>query len=530
MSFVSYGFVAFMTVCLLAYYITPKKFRYLVLLLASYVFYILAMRRYVIYLFVTTVTVYGAGILIDRIAKQQKAYIKAKKEQLSKEEKKAYKASMKKKQKTVLVICLLLNFGVLAFLKYANFVIANVNFLRQSLFHNTNYISFFSLVLPLGISFYTFQATGYLIDIYFGKYEAERHFGKFALFVSFFPQIIQGPISRFDELSKTLFEGHDYDFNNLVYGFYQIMWGLFKKLLIADRVASYVANTIASHRELGGGYILLAIFLYSMQIYADFSGGIDITIGSARMFGVSVTKNFDRPFFSKSVAEYWRRWHITLGTWFKDYIFYPLSIAKWTIHLGKWIRTHINENLGKKVPIYVSMFIVWFTTGLWHGAEWRYIIWGMLNFLILAVSTELEPYYDKWYEMLSIRKDGRIRKFWQVFRTFWIMSFLRVFDISAGVKDACSVIRGVFYNFFDLKLAKVEELGLPMEELRMALFACLVVLCVSLLQRKGSIRDRIMKSALPVRWACMAVLVITVIVFGSYGIGYDARDFIYLQF
>lgn len=530
MSFVSFGFVFFMAACLLIYYAVPGKYRYLVLLAAGWMFYVLAMRRYVVYLIVTTVTVYLSGIRIDRIGKQQKAWLKLNKESLSKEEKKAYKSSMKRRQKTVLVLCLLLNFGILAFLKYANFVIANVNFLRLRLFGRTDYFGFFDLVLPLGISFYTFQAAGYLIDLYFGKYEAERSFGKFALFVSFFPQIIQGPISRFPELSKTLFEGHDFDFNNLVYGFYQVMWGLFKKLLIADRVASYVANTVASHRELGGAYILFAIFLYSMQIYGDFSGGIDITIGVSRMFGVCVTKNFDRPFFSKSVAEYWRRWHITLGTWFKDYIFYPLSIAKWTLNLGKWTRTHINENIGKKVPIYVSMFIVWFTTGLWHGAEWRYIVWGLLNFLILAVSTELEPYYDKWYATLHIRQDGNVRKCWQVIRTFTIMSFLRVFDISAGVGDALSVIRGVFHGFFDFQLEKTAELGLPAEELRVALLACFAVLCVSLLQRKGSIRDRIMERKLPVRWACMAVLVIAVIVFGSYGIGYDARDFIYLQF
>lgn len=530
MSFVSYGFVAFMVICLLVYYAAPKKFRYLVLLFASYVFYVLAMRQYVLYIVATTVTVYAAGLVIDRISKQQKAYIKENKGQLSKEEKKAYKGAMKRKQKTVMILCLLFNFGILAFLKYANFVIANVNLVRLNLFHNTNYFSFFNLVLPLGISFYTFQAMGYLIDLYFGKYEAEHHFGKFALFVSFFPQIIQGPISRFNELSATLYEGHDFDFKNLTYGFYQVMWGLFKKLLIADRVAAYVSNTVASHRELGGAYILFAIFLYSMQIYGDFSGGIDITIGAARMFGISLARNFDRPFFSKSVAEYWRRWHITLGTWFKDYIFYPLSISKWTIHLGKWIRTHINEGLGKKMPIYVAMFLVWFTTGLWHGAEWRYIVWGLLNFTILAASTELEPYYEKWYAALHIPRHSFAVKFWQVLRTFWIMAFLRVFDIAGGVGDAFSVIRGVFRNFFEFSLEGVSALGLPEQELKAALAACFVVLCVSLVQRRGSIRDRIMQCAWPVRWVCMTALVAAVVIFGSYGIGYDARDFIYLQF
>ena len=479
----------------------------------------------------TTVTTYLAGLGISNNLNKQKEYLKEHKQNLSKEDKKAYKANRKKQQKTILVLCLLLNFGILAFIKYANFVIANINWFRLTAFQNTNYFNFYHLILPLGISFYTFQSMGYLIDVYYGKYEGERHLGKMALFISFFPQIIQGPISRYDQIGNQLFEGHKFNWDNIICGFYQIMWGLFKKLVIADRVAVYVGNTVASYKDLGGSYILLAIFFYSMQIYGDFSGGIDITIGVARMFGIEMPANFERPFFSKSVAEYWRRWHITLGTWFKDYIFYPLSIAKWTIHFGKWIRNHINDTLGKKVPIYISMFIVWFTTGLWHGAEWRYIVWGLLNFVILCISTELEPWYKIVNERLPFRQGGTIQKAFRIVRTFWIMAFLRVFDIaSGGVKEALSIMRGVFHNFFSINLATIESLGLPLQELEVAVVACFIVFTISMLQRKGSIRKRIMNTKLPVRWAIMTALVLGVVIYGSYGMGYDARSFIYLQF
>lgn len=530
MSFVSFAFVWFILIALILYYAAPKKYRYLVLLVLSYAFYIITCGKYVLYIIFTTISVYFAGIKMQQITDIQKAYLKENKEALSREEKKEYKAKMKGKLRLILIVALFCNFGILVFLKYANFLISNFNLLKLTLFGSTNFVKLLDLVLPLGISFYTFQSMGYLIDLYYGKYECEKNPFKMALFTSFFPQIIQGPISRFDELKATLFSGADYDFENLLYGFYRIMWGLFKKLIIADRVSAYVSNSIDQYATLNGTYLLLAIFLYSFEIYADFSGGIDITIGVARFFGVRLTENFERPFFSKSVAEYWRRWHITLGTWFKDYIFYPLSIAKWTQKLGKFVKTHVNEAVGKRVPIYVSMFIVWATTGLWHGSEWRYIVWGLLNFVILTISTELEPYYPKMNAFFHIKEGSTIHKCIQIFRTFWIMSFLRVFDISSSVKQGIMVIINTFRHPSMLDLAKIEELGLERMEFYVAIIGILVVFLFSLIQRKGSYEQRLKAAPSYVRYITLTLLCVLVIIYGSYGIGYDAKSFIYLQF
>lgn len=530
MSFVSFAFVWFILTSLLLYYVFPKKYRYVVLLLLSYAFYVITCGKYVLYILFTTVTTYFAAILLDKNATVTKAYVKENKETLSKEEKKIYKAKMKGKAKLILIFALVSNFGILVFLKYANFFIANLNLLKLTVTGSTNFISLLNLVQPLGISFYTFQSMGYLIDLYYGKYQAEKNPLKVALYTSFFPQIIQGPISRFNELSATLFEGHDFDFENLVYGFYRIMWGLFKKLIIADRVSSYVSTTLERYENISGVYLLLAIFLYSFEIYSDFSGGIDITIGVSRFFGVKMTENFERPFFSKSVAEYWRRWHITLGTWFKDYIFYPLSIAKWTQNLGKFVKSHINEALGKRMPIYVSMFIVWATTGLWHGSEWRYVVWGLLNFVILTISTELEPYYPKMNAVLHIKDGSTVKKVIQIVRTFWIMSFLRVFDISKSVSQAVKVYINTFRNWSVPNLATIEELGLPSQEFYAAVAGICIVFIFSMIQRKGSIESRLKASSWAVRYAWMTLLCLAVIIFGFYGIGYDAKSFIYLQF
>lgn len=530
MSYTSLAFALFVFLCFAVYYAVPKRFRYIVLLLFSYAFYIITCNKYIIYMLVTTVSTYFAGIYIDKAYSEQKEYLKLNKEKLTKEDKKAYKQKMKSKARLFMVTALLINFGILGFLKYADFCIANINLVKLHLFHSSSFIGFFDLVLPLGISFYTFQSMGYLIDLYYAKYSAEKNFLKIALYVSFFPQIVQGPISRFNELSQTLYEGADYDSRNLIYGSYQILWGLFKKLVIADRVAVYVSNCVSRSSELSGTYLLLAIFFYSMQIYGDFSGGIDITIGVARIFGIQLAANFERPFFSKSVAEYWRRWHITLGTWFKDYIFYPITVSKSVINLGKWCREHINEQVGKRVPIYFSMFGVWFLTGLWHGAQWRYIVWGLLNFVILTISTEAEGLYGKINRALRI-EGTRFQKVWQVFRTFWIMSFLRVFDLAeGGVSQAVHMIIRSVTSFTLPSFEMIEQLGLDRQEFWAAIVGIVILFAFDLIQRRGSVRDMLMRSHIAIRWVLTALLVLAIVIYGSYGIGYDARSFIYLQF
>lgn len=528
MSFISYGFLLLVLLCLICYYLIDKQHQYLVLLVFSLAFYIISCRQYVVYIIVTAVTTYFAGIYIGNRAEEQRSYLKEHKE-LSREEKKAYKNRVKSSQKLVMILCLLCNFGILCVIKYADFFIANYNLFILTVFRNSDFVPFFNLLVPLGISFYTFGSMGYIIDLYYGKYDCCRSFCKVALFVGFFPQIVQGPISRFNELSETLFAGRDFDLNNIIYGLYQVLWGLFKKLVIADRVASYVSNSMAAYENTRGIYLLLGIFLYSMQIYGDFSGGIDITIGVSRLFGVIITPNFERPFFSKSVAEYWRRWHITLGTWFKDYIFYPLTVAKWNLKLGKWVRSHINENAGKKLPLYLASFIVWFATGLWHGPEWRYIIWGLLNFVMLTVSTELEGVYEKVNSVL--KADSHTRKLFAVVRTFWIMSFLRVFDISqSGCRQALVIIKKAVTDFCMPDMGVIRGFGLEEPELKVAIAGIVIIFAVDLLQRKKGIRDRLMSMPTAARWIITTVFVCFIVIFGSYGMGYDAGSFIYQMF
>ncbi len=544
MSFISITFALFVVCALAVYYIIPKKIRWVVLLIASYVFYTWTGFDNLAFILITTVSAYVCAMLIEKRSAEQKKYLSENKETLTKEEKKAYKAGVKKKQKLILASGLLLNFGILVYLKYADWAIAYINLFRLSRFGRTDFIPFKNYIIPLGISFYTFQTMGYLIDIYYGKYEREHNFFKFALFTSFFPQIVQGPISRFGDLAPELFKEVTFDFDRIKSGFYRIMWGLFKKLVIADRLAAYVSDTIAQRETYKGFYILLAVFFYSMQIYGDFSGGIDVALGVAEMFGIKLAENFNRPFFSKSISEYWSRWHITLGTWFKDYIFYPLSLNKGIIKLGKKCREAgslladkksplggLMTGLGKRVPIYIPMFMVWFTTGMWHGSQNRYVVWGLFNCFFIILGTELEPVSLRIVEKLKLNEAGFMMRAYRVIKTFWLMSFLRIFDISKDVPSAFNAFKLIFTDWRSFNINIVyENLSLPKEDFIVAVIAILVMFIFDLIQRKGSVRERIFKLPVPIQWVLLSLLIVAVSVFGYYGPGYDAGSFIYGAF
>ena len=530
MSFISLQFALFVIICLLVYYICPKRFRWVVLLVASYVFYAICSLKVIQYIVITTITTYAASREIEKIAIGQKSYIKEHTE-LSREEKKVYKAKCKNKQRVVLWLCVALNIGFLIFLKYAAWGLAYYNYYRLMWFGITDF-KYINIIMPLGVSFYTFQSVGYLSDIFNSKFECEKNFFKYALFVGFFPQIIQGPISRFNELAESLYSCPDFDFYRIKSGFVRVMWGLFKKLVIADRLSAYVRG-VMDLREYGfeGFYILMAVFFYSMQIYGDFSGGIDVTIGVAEMFGVKVTENFERPFFSKSISEYWRRWHITLGTWFKDYIFYPLSLWKPFLNLGKWVKTHVNEGIGKRVPLYLPLIIVWTTTGMWHGSESRFVVWGLLNLVFVILGTETEDLSAKLIERFKINVNGFSFKFYRVFKTFWLMSFLRLFDINKNTERAIDAFLGLFRGWNNFKWDEVYgTLGLPHDDLVLVIFAIIFLFTIELIQRRGSIRERIFKMRPMTQLTIITALSFAVIIFGYYGLGYDSASFIYGAF
>ncbi|HHZ12919.1 MAG: MBOAT family O-acyltransferase [Caldicoprobacterales bacterium] len=530
MLFASYGFIAFIAILFIVYYLIPKKYQWMLLLLASYVFYLFAGPKYILYIVFTTVSTYIISLRIDKLNQTQAQYLAKYKEDLSRADKRAYRDMMKGRMRRWLVACLLLNFGILAVVKYSNFAIANLNAIFQA-FGGQGQLSFLDIALPMGISFYTFQTMGYIIDVYRGKYPPEKNIFKLALFVSFFPQLVQGPISRFDDLSRTLFKEHSFEHRNFSFGMQRIMWGYFKKLVIADRILVAVNTIIRDPEVYQGAFALVGMLFYAFQLYADFTGGIDITIGIAQVLGIEVKENFNRPYFSKSIAEYWRRWHITLGTWFRDYLFYPISVSKPMMKVFKFTRERFGGAIGRRIPVYISTITVWFVTGIWHGASWNFIAWGMANCVVIIISQELEPFYTWFHSKFKVGNTFGFRLF-QVLRTVLLMSSIRMFDCYRDVPTTFRMFGSMFtvFNYRELFGGALLELGLSMADYWVLFMGLIALLGVSLAQRKGSVRLKLAQGSDLLRYAVYSFMFIIILIFGAYGVGYDSSQFIYNQF
>lgn len=481
------------------------------------------------FLVYTTIVVYAGGILLDTFNARSKAYLADNKETLDREQKKAYKANVKKKKRQVVVAMLILAFGMLGAVKYLNFIIENIDALVLAVGHG-QYIEPMAVILPLGISFYTFQSVSYIIDIYQGKYAAERNLFKFALFVSFFPQLLQGPIGRFDRLAHQLYEGRRFELGNLQYGAQRICWGLFKKVVLADRTAGLVNNVFTNYGEYGGFYNIVAVLMYSVQLYADFSGGVDIVIGTAQMFGIQMDENFRQPYFSKSIGEFWRRWHITLGAWMKDYIFYPFSLSKCMNRFGKWCKKHLPAGIAKTLPIGLANILIFFIVGIWHGAAWKYIMYGLYNGFIIAASSMLEPVYHWGLEKCHINAKSRPWQIFQIIRTFILVNIGWFFDMAVGLSAALVMMKETFtkMSLSQLTDGSIFTLGMTQGDFIIVFVGCLIVFIISLLKEKGiCIRDAIASKPVVVRWACYYSLILLVIFLGYTA---SASGFIYANF
>lgn len=530
MLFTSYEFLGFLLLLFVLFYIVPRKFQWILLLIFSYLFYFIANPFYLIYISVTTVSIYFLACRIEKLHEERRCYLKDYKESLGKEEKKAYKNGIKRKQTRLLLAALFVNLGILAVLKYSNFVIVNIN-AGFRLFGSGKELGALDLLLPMGISFYTFQAVGYIIDVYRETCPAEKNLFRFALFVSFFPQLVQGPISRFNDLSQTLYAEHPFQWDKMSRGLQRILWGYFKKLVIADRILTGVNEIVRNPDEYAGAFVFVGMMFYALELYADFTGGIDITIGVAQCLGIKVTENFDRPYFSKSIKEYWRRWHMTMGTWFTDYIFYPISACQPMLKLSKFSRKHLGEALGKRVPVYLSSFVVWLATGVWHGASWNFIVWGLGNWLVIMISQELEPLYRKFHNKFYLRDNTGFRIF-QVIRTILLMSCLRTFDCYRDVPLTFKMFGTIFtvHNWNILWDGSLMKLGMNGIDYAILFVGMLALIMVSMWQRSGSVRDKIAQRPYIVQFVIWYGLFLIVLLMGAYGIGYDASQFIYNQF
>jgi len=529
MLFTSLHFLSFLAALLLVYSLTPKRHRWFVLLVGSMCFYALAGPIFLLYICSTIVITYLCTMQIQKLRHIRDARIS---ETTEKDVRRAIKAKAKAVSKTWTAICLVLIIGILAIVKYTDFAISNVNSVMGLLGFSRQF-GLMGIALPLGISFYTFQTVGYVLDVYREKTEIQKNPLKLALFVSFFPQIVQGPISRFDELSKTLYSGSRINRHDFARGANRILWGFFKKLVIADRLWPALVTLTASPDEYQGIFYLLAIALYAIILFCDFTGGIDIAIGAAELFGVKLPENFNRPFYSRSIQEYWQRWHMTMYSWFRDYVFYPMAASKRMLRFSKASRRIVGNDIAKRLPVHITLIFVWFLTGLWHGATWNFIVWGLANGVALMFSLEMAPIYERFSNKFPGISQSRFYRWFQIFRTFWLMNMIRSFDIYAGVGNTFRMMWSVVSNFSLTQFLHegITNLSLPIADYFSAGAGLIVVFWVSWLGRgEVDYRDRLDAFKLPLRYAAVGLILFMTLVLGAYGHGFDARQFIYNVF
>lgn len=534
MSIISLSFVTFLIVVTFLYFLFPKSFQWIILLFASCAFYLSITPRGAIYVLFTVTTIFFGTNWMQKLLDEQKVYLKANKGFLSKDQKKEYRRSVQKKRKSIMFLVLFINIGLLCVFKYLHFAIDQINIVARQ-FGSANIDNSFILIAPLGISFYTFQSVGYLLDVFWEKQIPEKKYLRLMLFITFFPQITQGPISRFDQLSDQLFSEHEFKYHNFAYGAQRILWGYMKKMVIANTFAPCVQDLFLNYSSYSGISVFLGSFLYSIQIYADFSGYMDIMCGFCEVLGIRLAENFERPYFSKSVTEYWRRWHITLGVWFKNYVYYPIGMSNWNRQLAFKVKKKFGKRLAYTIPATIALIIVWLATGAWHGASWAYIVWGLLNGLFIILSIWMEPVYNKLKILFRIKGNSWSWRTFQTIRTFVLITFIKVLPEVGSLTEGLGLWKQIFVNH-DIPKSFSElfpylDLTYELTVIGFGVAAfCTVLLFVSaLLQRKKPIRDYYNLLPFIVRIIGLVGLTIIIVLFGvqaSWGKG----GFLYANF
>jgi D-alanyl-lipoteichoic acid acyltransferase DltB (MBOAT superfamily) len=423
-----------------------------------------------------------------------------------------------RRKKVFLIASLVANIGVLAIFKYYNFLNDNLSTLLHGFGHQ-NPFPFLSIMLPIGLSFHTFQAMSYTIEVYKGNYKAERHFGIYALYVMFYPQLVAGPIERPQNLLHQFFEKHRFEYQRVTDGLKLMAWGLFKKVVIADRLAILVDNVYNNPYEHQGLSFIVATIFFSFQIFCDFSGYSDIAIGAARVMGFKLMNNFERPYHSKSIHEFWGRWHISLSTWFRDYLY--ISIGGNRVTIPRW---------------YLNLFIVFLISGLWHGANWTFVIWGALHGFYLIFALITRNIRNTINQFIGLNKLPALKNIIQVLITFSLVTLAWIFFRAKSVSIALYIIRqslnglgmniyNLFYNLYH-HVPLDFNMGLSRSELLIGIAAVALMELIHLMQNKYKMQNWIRSKPVFLRWSIYYLIAMLIIVFGVF----SNREFIYFQF
>ena len=518
MTITSFQFLAFVAIAAAVYYLVPKAWQWAALLLFSMVFYHYAARtRTIVFLVISTVTVYVCTLWVDKLKKSGDAH--------------------RGKITALLAATFGINVLIWFVFKGSEFWMCGIRLLDQ-VFH-TSWAETLNvqLVAALGMGYYTLQVMGYVLDCAWGLIEPQRNPFKLFLFVCFFPQLTTGPISQYSQLGRELYEKHDISYYNITHGAQRMLWGFLKKLVLAERVGIIVSGITDNLAVYNGFYAWIAILLFPIQMYADFSGCMDIVIGTAQIFDIQLAENFRNPFFSRTSQEFWQRWHITLGLWTKNYVLYPLMKSRMMQRFGKFTRRKFGKRFGKFISTSASMFVLWMVLGIWHGG-FRFMVGVSLwYFTILMLGSLLSPTFDRITRALHVKTESFSWHFFQSARTYVIYAVGITF-FSKGVREgiellrsAAKVITGEVSNpwiFFD---GSILSLGIEWRDINLIIVCVLLLIIVGILREKyGYARNWMDGQGIVFRWAVWILLFVIVLVYGKYGPEYRAEDFIYQRF
>lgn len=522
MNIIDFNFYLFLIVILLIYYSIPKNFQYIWLSIASIIYYFLLERRPLIVLLTSIAITYISSQVMKSLSRKRIKYLDENKKEMSREEIKEYKRKIKSQRKIVCTVAIVINIGLLCFFKYIGFAVDEI----YGRFGITLSIPHF--ISPIGISYYIFKSSGYVLDVYRETYESETNFLKYSLFVSFFPTVFMGPIGRFKEERDQLFSTHQFDYHTFMMGIQRIIWGFFKKAVIADRLSGYVTSIFANYTQYEGSQLFATVLLFAIQEYADFSGCMDIVLGVAKLFGISITENFKAPFRSTTIGEFWRRWHITMGAWFRDYVFYEVICSKFCKNIAK--SKKINKFWKQAIPVVVGNAIIWILIGFWHGASWHHVFWGIYNGILIIIGFLLKDYFGKINSVLHIPIDTALFRTFQRIRTFLLFSIGELFFVSNTMTESWKIVCSMFKQVSIIQF--VQNISNYVCQFKLdaitAIIGVVILFVVDYMQDKNiSIGERILQQNIAIRWGIYWVALFSIILLGIYGLD-NASAFIYM--
>ncbi|MCR5073070.1 MAG: hypothetical protein K6A39_04475 [Clostridiales bacterium] len=501
----------------------PRKHRWIALLISSVAFFLISAKELILFILFTSATVFFAAGLIEKTGKQGDDKLKT--PGLEKEDKKKIRKETSSRRRLILILTIVLNIGILVFFKVFGFFTAAWEALTKLFQGGAADVP--ALLVPLGISYYTFSATGYLLDIYWKRYAPEKNYLRFLLFLIYFPHILQGPISRYPKLGQELKKSElRLTWDNVAYGTARILLGCFKKLVIADRAGIFVSDVMKTPGLTGGVY-LAALILDAIQIYMDFSGYMEIMCGVSRIFNVELEPNFNLPFLAVSVPDFWRRWHMSLGSWFRDYVYYPLTVSSWNKKITKATAKWKGTYLKKIAAVILPVLITWILTGLWHGTGPGYVMWGVYYGILIALSVTLS---DKVQEILGKAHVKTDSVWYRIFRTvkiFIIFMGGRFLASSVSFSQKGQILRRLFTS---PSLSGLMDCGLRTKDFAILALGVVLMIVMAVIGQKEDVIDWARKRHPVLKSVMILFLFFMVFLFGIYGSQYDATSFMYQQF